>query len=217
MPPKSPKKNNQPAAARGKGASIDWSETRGRLEQTDRILGAAGDLTEAEAEAILQSRADALAHRGRTRAGDESAERLLVFEAGGARFALAVEALSEVIRLTQCTPVPGAPAELIGIASHHGSLVAVIDLAVLMGLRTGPDSESTGKGMLLLPRQTRLQTGFRVDSVAEIRDVPAEEISGMESSDEGGAARFTRGLTAGGIGVLDPSRLSRLDRQALVA
>jgi purine-binding chemotaxis protein CheW len=62
---------------------------------------------------------------------------LLVFNLGLQRNALPVGQVSTVVPRASLTPLPGAPADLIGLLRLHGALCPVIDIRVRLGSSVG--------------------------------------------------------------------------------
>jgi chemotaxis signal transduction protein len=67
------------------------------------------------------------------REAGEPPERLLVLRVGGEPMFARLDGIDAVERLPRVVPLPGAPAELRGVAGLRGRLVPVYDLAVLLG------------------------------------------------------------------------------------
>jgi purine-binding chemotaxis protein CheW len=63
---------------------------------------------------------------------------LLVFELAGARYALELSCVREVVRAVFITPLPGAPAVVEGIVDVRGEVVPVYDLRLRFGLPPRP-------------------------------------------------------------------------------
>src|SRR3979490_1673966 len=59
---------------------------------------------------------------------------LLVFSLGKQQFALPVGQVSSVVPRATLTPLPGAPADLIGLLRLRGNLCPVIDIRARLGL-----------------------------------------------------------------------------------
>src|SRR5712691_670970 len=59
---------------------------------------------------------------------------LLVFNLGQQEFALPVGQVSTVVPRATLTPLPGAPADLIGLLRLRGALCPVIDIRARLGL-----------------------------------------------------------------------------------
>lgn len=83
--------------------------------------------------------------------------------------------MSEVDAVRDCpplTPVPGAPAWLIGVGGHRGRLLPVVDLTAAQG--GGPRPSATSCGKLLLVEIGAHRLGFCVTEVsAEAAPAPA--------------------------------------------
>jgi chemotaxis signal transduction protein len=63
-----------------------------------------------------------------------AARAVLRFALGKESFALPLADLSGIAPLARWTPVPGAPAGVVGVVAHGGRIRSVVDLAVLLGL-----------------------------------------------------------------------------------
>ena len=183
---------------------LDWNAVRERLAQSERALVAASVLSHERTEAILRRRAEALAKRGLDRRNPTRSESRLVFTLNAERYALATQALVEISKLEQCTPVPGVPAAVLGLVSHRGELRAIIDLAALLGLKTEGDRRT---GFVLFLRRAECQAGFRVDAVEEISRIEAATVLTGVSAGDAGAARFSTGVTRDGLILLDVETL----------
>ncbi len=96
--------------------------------------------------------------------------KFLVFSLQGKHYALDLAQVAEVGDPPQMSPIPLAPAYYSGALNFHGDIVAVMNLALFLGL-TG-DSQH-GK-MVVLHREIA-SLAFLVDSV--IRIVSGEDVS----------------------------------------
>ena len=63
--------------------------------------------------------------------------QLCTFVVSGQRFGIAATHVREVIRHEAARPVPLAPAGVTGVTNVRGEVLAVIDLAVRLGLPAG--------------------------------------------------------------------------------
>jgi chemotaxis signal transduction protein len=86
---------------------------------------------------------------------------------GGEHYALAVEAVREIAKIGAITPVPGAAAEILGVWNLRGDVMAVIDLAALLGL--GREAEP---GRIVVAEQGDLRAGLVVESVVDVGPLP---------------------------------------------
>lgn len=85
----------------------------------------------------------------------------------GEHYALPVDKVVEVGELGDVTPVPGAPAAVIGVRNLRGQLMPVVDLATLFGL--DPVTEPTS----IVVTEGRGRTGLAVQSVVDVGALPA--------------------------------------------
>jgi purine-binding chemotaxis protein CheW len=88
--------------------------------------------------------------------------------AGGEHYALPVSGVREIADFDQVTPVPGAPDEVLGIWSLRGDVVAVIDLAAMLGLRPAAEPDR-----IVVAEGARARAGITVESVLDVAALPA--------------------------------------------
>ena len=121
---------------------------------------------------------------------------------GEEQYALPVESVREIAELGDVTPVPGAPAEVLGVRNLRGAVIPVLDLATLLGLH----SDAIPERVVIAERRSRV-AGLAVDEVLDVGSLPplTEE---TESDRVSGAALVDGSL----VGVVDLSPI--LDREA---
>lgn len=122
----------------------------------------------------------------------------------GEAYAIPVENVLEVVRLGEVTAVPGSPAELLGVLNLRGRVLAVADLAQILGLRrTAPAAR------MLVAESGDLQASFVIDEISEVGEL-ADPTEATESALLAGAT------LAGGdlIGIIDLDRVFRSLTQA---
>jgi purine-binding chemotaxis protein CheW len=91
-------------------------------------------------------------------------------------YAVSVLNVLEVASLGEVTPVPGAPREILGVRNLRGKILAVIDLAGLLGThRSEPPSR------LLVAESEGRQAGLAIDEVTEVGEF-AEPVEEAESA-----------------------------------
>ena len=129
----------------------------------------------------------------------------------GEAYAVPVGSVLEVVPLGEVTDVPGSRAELLGVLNLRGQILAVADLAPILGLdRTAesdrpmaaePGGRPAGLVMMVAESAGR-QAGFVIDEVSGVGEV-ADPTEPTESPVLAGAT------LAGGelIGVIDLDRV----------
>jgi purine-binding chemotaxis protein CheW len=95
---------------------------------------------------------------------------LLVFNLGQQQFALPVGQVSTVVPRAALTPLPGAPAELIGLLRLRGALCPVIDIRARLGL---PAAEPHIGERIVVMRTTPSRVGLLVDKIVGLVVVAA--------------------------------------------
>jgi len=129
----------------------------------------------------------------------------------GEAYAVPVGSVLEVVPLGEVTGVPGSRAELLGVLNLRGQILAVADLAPILGLgRTVPASpamvaESAGRPagfVMMVAESAGRQAGFVIDEVSEVGEL-GDPTEPTESPVLAGAT------LAGGdlIGVIDLDRV----------
>lgn len=115
---------------------------------------------------VLARRARILAGRQPEKLGlDAASTAVLTIRLNEERFALAVNAVAQVIPLGKLTSVPGAPPELVGVTAIKGEVLAVFDLARVLGL-AGRDEPPAGYVLILKHADARV--GLLVSGVDQI-------------------------------------------------
>jgi purine-binding chemotaxis protein CheW len=118
--------------------AIDFGALHRRLDEAEaRLAGGAGG---------EERRREVLEERGRAIAGSREvvraeSEPVLVFTVGGERYALAVEAVSQVLEARGLQPLLAAPPWLLGAMVARTRVVPVLDLRQVLGLPGGGMSD----------------------------------------------------------------------------
>jgi chemotaxis signal transduction protein len=107
-------------------------------------------------------------------------------------YALPVEQVLEVAEPGDLAPVPGSPAQIIGVRNLRGQVVPVISLATLLGL---PSEEP---GRIVVAELGARRAGLAVESVLDVNQLP-ESSEPTDSPFLSGAALIDGTL----VGLLD--------------
>ena len=94
----------------------------------------------------------------------------LIFTMQGDRYALELAQVAAVANPARCWPIPSVPDCYTGAINMQGNIIAVIDLALFLGL---PGSREPGKMIILSPEIASL--AFLVEGV--LRVVPEDEVA----------------------------------------
>jgi len=160
---------------------------------------------------VLDRRARLLA---RPRLGGMHAEAttpFAMFQRAGVRYAIHPRFVFEVSRVLAPTPLPLSEPHWLGISSLHGELLAIVDLAVLLGQElSGPEAQGNEaehdpdlaerrSSLVLVMGTERREFGLRVDAVLEAKPI-SEELARTPAGDPAG--QLLLGTTEEGVRVL---------------
>ncbi len=130
--------------------------------------------------------------------------RHVLFRVGGERFALPLESIREVVNpQPPFARVPRAPDSVRGAMNLRGRVVAVVDLAPLVGL---PPQPPEGGQVVVLDRERRA-LGFLIEGVLGVES--------LEPPEPGAAGAVVRGVASVRglpVTVLDPDSLAAQSR-----
>lgn len=128
--------------------------------------------------------------------GGPKAGKYLVFTLASERYAVAVLAVREIIRLCPITPVATMPPHIRGVINLRGRVIPLIDLRVRFGLAAPPDHDRT---CIIVTQVAAAAGGTRpyavvVDGVEEVATYNDSDL--LPTPDFGGAVdvRFITGM-----------------------
>lgn len=87
----------------------------------------------------------------------------MLLDIAGKRYALAIEAVGEVLPVPELSPLPMTPDWVPGIADVRGEVVAVVDAGLRLG---GRASSRQGRLVLTHPDENGERVGLLVDAIA---------------------------------------------------
>jgi len=110
------------------------------------------------------------------------AHKVVVCAVGREHFALPLESLAEIFKISEITPLPLSPSYLVGVINVHGNLASVLSLGRILGLE-----DTREEGLLLILTQDHGGFALHVDTTTGFtsyvtledlaRDAPAKENS----------------------------------------
>jgi purine-binding chemotaxis protein CheW len=99
---------------------------------------------------------------------DDERQSVVLFELGPETYAVRVEQVRRVVPPAEPVRLPGAPAQVLGVITLRGAVVAVIDPKVVLGL---PPVDVGRRTRVLVTDVGASPTGLLVDSVRDVVDV----------------------------------------------
>lgn len=139
------------------------------------------------------------------RAHGENVRELLAFEIANETYALALDAVREILKPPPVTPVPRAPRDVLGVISVRGRITTVIDLRSRLRARASELDKFT---RVLLVDDGDEIVGLLVDRVLQVYRLSDEEIE-LATVVSGDMSEYVVG-----IGRPNKNRHSRSERSA---
>lgn len=191
---------------------IDWQQVRQCLARIMAATEAAQSLSPEQAREVLQARARILAQPPAMPPRASEVLEAATFHLGEESYAIQTYYIREVVRLTEWTPVPGAPDFLLGVINLRGEILAVFDLRRLLGV---PVFAATDHTRVLVLGGDRAEYGIWADGVHEVRALRTDDVLTPPASLAGPGREWIRGVTDDALIVLDGAVLLR-DRRLYI-
>ena len=134
-------------------------------------------------------------------------ERLVCFWLGEQLYGAPIQFIRETVKLRPITRVFHTPDFIVGLASLRGEILAVLDLAVLLGLEPTPLDFDTH---ILIVEVGGKRAGVLADRLSEVRDVEPSAILAPPPTIAPDVAAILRGvvtLPEAPLGVIDLERV----------
>lgn len=122
--------------------------------------------------------------------GELLVEEYLVVQIADQRYAIHAPLCKEVLKLPPLVRVPRVPVHIRGIFNLRGEIVAVTDLAPLLG---NPPQQTTGTSRLVVVAQGLHRTALLVDAVEGLTQVDVGQIEPLAEGAAAGLRDLFRG------------------------
>lgn len=103
--------------------------------------------------------------------------QLLIFCVDGQRYALALEVVERIVRAAEITPLPKAPAIVLGVLDVQGDVLPVLDVRSRFGL---PQRDIEPWQQFLIARVASRPMALVIDAAMEVIEVSSTEIIAAE-------------------------------------
>lgn len=123
--------------------------------------------------------------------GNDQIIQWVTFRLAEEVYGIEVMQVKEVLRLTEITPVPGAPGYVLGIINLRGNVVTVLDTRKRFGLS---EKESDEASRIVIMEAGEQVFGMLVDSVAEVVYLKASEIESSPNVGNDESSRYIQGV-----------------------
>jgi len=125
-------------------------------------------------------------------AKNDTVSQWVTFRLGDEIYGIDVLQVQEVLRITEVSPVPGAPDYVLGIINLRGNVVTVVDARNRFGL--SPKASDDASRIIVIDAYEKV-IGLLVDNVSEVAYVPNSQIESAPSVGADDGHRFVSGVS----------------------
>lgn len=183
---------------------IDWKEVRKGIDDLGRDLERGFGSSPEEERRILRERAQKLAGAAQSAPSTGTLLEIVEFDLAGERYAIELKRVREVCALQNLTPVPCAPAFVLGIINLRGEIRVVITLKEFFGLAC---SDLTDLNKIIMIGDDRTEVGLLADAVRGVRGIDPDALQSSLPTFTGRRVDYLRGIAADGLVVLDAAKI----------
>lgn len=143
--------------------------------------------------------------------GEQAGEelQLVAFRLQGEEFAVDIQRVREVLKITQITPLPQALSFIEGVINLRGEVIPVVDLRKRFNIK---NSQQTGESRIIIVEIDESQVGLIVDSVTEVLHLMSSAVDPPPRRLVGTRTEFIKG-----VGKLGDRLLIILDLQQILS
>ena len=136
-----------------------------------------------------------------------SGREFIIVEVNAQRFAVDIMQVREIRGWSASTPLPGAPADVLGIINLRGSILPVIDLGARLNLRS---CEPNAASVVIVTEIEGNLVGLLVDAVCDIFALPEGSLRPAPDVGDARVAEFVRGVFTTDDGIITVLSLAAL-------
>ena len=137
---------------------------------------------------------------------------IIAFHLHGQEFCVRTTTIREIRGWGPSTPIPHAPADVIGVMNLRGSVIPIIDLAVKLGMRQTEPSE---RSAIIVAEVHGHALGLVVDRVSDILNVPIENLQPVPEISVPGGTTYSDGIIAQPSGMICLLNLEHMFEQTV--
>jgi purine-binding chemotaxis protein CheW len=184
---------------------FDWAAIRERIERGIELADS-GQASPERSREVLRERAQVLARVPDQAhdAGQADALKVLVFELGGARYAVETGRVLHACALPPITALPGLPNHVAGIVAFRGNVLAVLDLRALLAL---PVTRLAEPAALVVLQDSAMEFALLADAIAGVEHYPRASLSASLPGLGALRAGYLMGVAPDRTAILDAARM----------
>ena len=194
----------KPASREQKKASVDWRAIERRMAAARVAIERGSTPPPEETQRILKARAQALAREPMPEEAADSRIEVVEFLLAHERHAVESRYVREVYPLESLTPLPCAPAFVLGMINLRGEILSVIDIRKFFGL---PEQGLTDLNKVIVLHSGNMLFGILADAISGVRRIPIADIQPSLPTLTDIREAYLRGVTPDRMVILDAGKL----------
>ncbi|HSV74516.1 MAG TPA: chemotaxis protein CheW [Chthonomonadales bacterium] len=127
-----------------------------------------------------------------TRSATSETQQYLAFQLGDETYGVPLLDVQEIRKYSATTRVPNAPPYVLGVINLRGSIIAMLDLRLRLGL---PPIDGDDQTIVVVVNVGGRTFGLRADSVSDVISIAADTIQDPPRLTNGDEHRFIHGLS----------------------
>ena len=180
---------------------LDWDAVKEQLRAAEKLFNDSSAGDDERLETVFRQRAEQLASADAQTASTAATTPMLVFDLGNEKYGIELRYVAQISKETATTPVPNAPAELLGVANLQGEVRSVLDLRRVLKL---PDGDAESSKYILLLRKDGCEVGLRVEQINEVRQVAWEDVAKIDDQATNELTECVTGVARDNLIILRP-------------
>ncbi|KKX27802.1 chemotaxis protein CheW [Rhizobium sp. LC145] len=133
-----------------------------------------------------------------TNYGNEMLE-IIAFRLHDQEFCVKTTTIREIRGWAPSTPIPHAPADVIGVMNLRGSVIPIIDLAYKLGMHSTVANE---RSAIVVAEVHNMVIGMLVDRVSDILTIPSSQVQPVPEISASFDKSFCEGVIASEAGMI---------------
>ena len=132
---------------------------------------------------------------------------ILAFRLNDQEFCVRTIAIREIRGWGASTPIPHAPADVVGVMNLRGTVIPIVDLALKLGMRSTTPTE---RSAIVVAEINGVAMGLVVDSVSDILTIDAALLQPVPDMNVPGGTSYSDGIIAQQDGMICFLNLERM-------
>lgn len=132
---------------------------------------------------------------------------IIAFRLHDQEFCVKTTTIREIRGWAPSTPIPHAPADVIGVMNLRGSVIPIIDLAYKLGMKSTVANE---RSAIVVAEVHNMVIGMLVDRVSDILTIPSSQVQPVPEISASFDKSFSEGIIATENGMICFLNLSKM-------